>query len=522
MLREEIGTLATDEDFAALFPTHGQPAAAPWRLTLVTIFQFIEGLSDRAAADAVRSRIDWKYALSLELTDSGFDSSVLCEFRARLLEGNAEHLLFDKLLAVCRARKWLKRRGRQRTDSTHVVAAVHACNRLQCAIETLRHALNSLAVVAPAWLRAHAQPEWPERYAPRAFDHYIPPEKEERQAHAELVGTDGDLLLSAIYSDSAPRWLREVPAVEMLRHVWVQQYYLQDGLAHWRTDKEGIPPARLVVSSPYDTDARLGRKRKTQWVGYKVYLTETCDEGRPHLITHVATTSAPVADSAVTPEIHRALKGQKLLPRIHLVDTGFLDAALLTATQRDYRVDLVGPTRLDYQWQKRAGMGFEAGCFIIDWEKQEARCPEGRTSSSWTPSSDRQKNPVIRIKFARKECRGCPSREHCAGREVRRTLTIRPEPQYKALHAARAREQTPEYAKEYARRAGVEGTISQAVRGFGARRCRYLGAAKTHLQQVLTATALNLVRVANWLAEVPLAKTRQPAFVKLMRQPVHC
>jgi len=101
-----------------------------------------------------------------------------------MLAGNAEHLLFDKLLGVCRERKWLKRRGHQRTDSTHVVAAVHACNRLQSAIETLRHALSSLAVVAPEWLRAHAQPEWPERYAPRAFDHYIPPEKEERQAHA--------------------------------------------------------------------------------------------------------------------------------------------------------------------------------------------------------------------------------------------------------------------------------------------------------------------------------------------------
>lgn len=104
MLRDQIGTLATDEDFAALFPTHGQPAEAPWRLALVTVFQLIEGLSDRAAADAVRSRIDWKYALSLELTDSGFDSSLLCEFRARLLEGEAEKLLFDKLHA-CRDRK---------------------------------------------------------------------------------------------------------------------------------------------------------------------------------------------------------------------------------------------------------------------------------------------------------------------------------------------------------------------------------------------------------------------------------
>jgi transposase len=146
LLRDELGALAADEDLAPPFPTRWQPAEAPWRLTLVTIFQFIEGLSDRAAAEAVRSRLDWKYILSLELTDPGFDSSVLCEFRARLLGGNAESLLFDKLLDVCRERKWLKRRGRQRTDSTHVLAAVHAANRLQRAIETLRHALNALAV----------------------------------------------------------------------------------------------------------------------------------------------------------------------------------------------------------------------------------------------------------------------------------------------------------------------------------------------------------------------------------------
>lgn len=120
------------------------------------------------------------------------------------------------------------------------------------------------------------------------------------------------------------------------------------------------------------------------------------------------------------------------------------------------------------------------------------------------------------------DCTRCSSRAHCAGKEARRTLSIRPEAQYKALQAARAREKTPEYAKQYAQRAGVEGTISQAVRGFGARRCRYLGAARTHLQQVLTATALNLVRIGNWLADVPLAKTRQSSFEKLMKQPVSC
>jgi transposase len=157
-LRDEIGVIFSDHDFAPVFPTRGQPAAAPWRLALVTILQFVEGLSDRQAADAegaFRAQPhDWKYALSLELTDPGFDSSVLCEFRTRLIAGHAEQRMLDALLALCRERQWLKARGHQRTDSTHVLAAVSACNRLQCTIETMRHALNSLAVVAPEWCRA--------------------------------------------------------------------------------------------------------------------------------------------------------------------------------------------------------------------------------------------------------------------------------------------------------------------------------------------------------------------------------
>src|ERR671914_117308 len=101
---DELETLFTDDAFLAFFPTHGQPAHPPWRLALVTILQFAEGLSDRQAANAVRSRIDWKYVLRLELTDPGFDASVLSEFRARLLDGQAERRLLDTLLDWCRAR----------------------------------------------------------------------------------------------------------------------------------------------------------------------------------------------------------------------------------------------------------------------------------------------------------------------------------------------------------------------------------------------------------------------------------
>src|SRR5262245_25705143 len=228
-LRDELGTLFTDEDFAALYPARGRPAEAPWRLALVTVFQFIENLSDRQAADAVRARIDWKYALGLELTDPGFDSSVLCEFRSRLLAGSAEQRLLDGVLDCCRRRGWLKARGRQRTDSTHVLARVRVSNRLVCAQETLRHALNVLAVAAPAWLVVNSDAAWLERYGRRCGESRIPAGQEPRQAFARQVGEDGRALLAAIDAPGAPTWLGDLPAVVTLRLAWLQQFYQEEG-----------------------------------------------------------------------------------------------------------------------------------------------------------------------------------------------------------------------------------------------------------------------------------------------------
>src|SRR6266516_7097755 len=147
-VRDTLGTIYTDEAFADLFPTHGQSAFAPWRLALITMFQFMEGLTDRQAADAVRDRLAWKYALSLELTDPGFDHTVLSEFRFCLIEGNAEQRLLDLLLERCREGGWLKAHGRQRTDSTHVLARICALNRTLCVAQTMVYVLNALSVVA--------------------------------------------------------------------------------------------------------------------------------------------------------------------------------------------------------------------------------------------------------------------------------------------------------------------------------------------------------------------------------------
>src|SRR5438270_9044896 len=190
-LRDELGTVYDDRMFTSLYPVRGQPAHSPWRLALVTVLQFAEGLSDRQAADAVRGRIDWKYALGLELADPGFDFSVLCEFRARLVAGRLEQALLDAMLARLRERGLLKARGRQRTDSTHVLAAVRAVNRLESVGETPRHALNVLAEIAPDWLIEHMQPEWAKRYQSRFSDFRLPKEEQARKALAEQIGADG-------------------------------------------------------------------------------------------------------------------------------------------------------------------------------------------------------------------------------------------------------------------------------------------------------------------------------------------
>jgi transposase len=158
-IADDLGPLYGDAQFAALFPSRGQPAASPARLAMASVLQYVEGLSDRQAADAVRGRIDWKYALGLELTDPGFDHTVLSEFRSRLVQGHAEQQLLDTLLDRCRERELIRERDRQRTDSTHVLAAVRVLNRLERVGETMRAALNDLAVLAPDWLRALAPAE---------------------------------------------------------------------------------------------------------------------------------------------------------------------------------------------------------------------------------------------------------------------------------------------------------------------------------------------------------------------------
>jgi transposase len=514
-MRDEIGHLYDDEQFQTLFRLDcGQRAYSPAQLALISVMQFSEGLTDRQAADAVRGRLEWKYMLGLELTDSGFDYSVLSEFRSRLVTGDRLLQLLDTLLETCNQKGWIKAKGKARTDSTHILAAIRQLNQLECMGETLRHALEVLAVVVPDWLLPQVDADWFERYGSRIEAYRLPKQKSAQQALALTIGQDGHKLLAAINADNAPAYLRQLPAVETLRQVWVQRFWVDGDQVKVRADQD-CPRHGGLIQSPYDVEARNQTKRQTNWTGYAVHLTETCDDGLPHLITHVDTTPATVGDSHRIEPIQNALQQKQLQPAEHLVDMGYVSAEHLIASQVA-GIDLVGPVRPDNSWQAREAQGLDLTRFTIDWPTQQVTCPANHHSHSWIARTEKDGDQVIEVRFKQQDCKNCPLRSDCTkNKTAPRKLKFRAQPMHEALTQRRTEQLTHAFKKRYQQRAGVEGTIAQACNAFEARRSRYRGLAKTHLQQVLTATAINFSRLANWLNHRPKAQTRLSHFADL-------
>lgn len=522
-LRDALGELYQDEQFAALYPVEGQPAYAPWRLAVVTVLQYAETLTDRQAADAVRERIDWKYSLGLELTDPGFDFSLLSEFRLRLVDEGAETLLLDRLLEVCKQRGWLKAGGKQRTDSTHVLARVRSLSNLECVGETLRAVLNDLAAIAPDWLVQQISPDWFERYSHRVENYRLPKAESQRTALAQQIGADGLHLLQALEKPDAADTLKDEASVRRLRQVWQQYYDLSGGKAKWRAGPQANE-GEGIIRSPYDPEARTGKKRETTWLGYKVHLTETCAPEKtedaqakaiPQLIVAVQTTVATLQDVEKTQDIQEDLAQHHLLPDEQIVDTGYIDADLLVSSQQNYGIRLVGPVLSDNSWQSQAGKGFDVAHFHLDWQAELATCPQGQTSHRWSLAGER-----MEVVFAREVCAACPVRSDCTKSSTTgRVLHVRPQAAHEALQARRQEQETPAFRQAYQTRAGIEGTLSQAVRRMGIRRARYDGLHKTQLQHVLTAVAINLVRIDAVLTQTPRGKTRRSNFMRLALHP---
>jgi transposase len=509
---DQLGQLFSDEDFADLYALQGAPGISPAQLILVLIFQALENLSDREAAEAVCGRIEWKYALHLELEDPGFHFAVLSDFRARLVQHAAVPRILDRILDRMRALGLLKKRGQQRTDSTYVLSATRTLHRLELAHETVRLALEALAEVSPTWLQGIARPVWWERYTLAWRGTRGPKDEAERAAWITAVGDDGAYLLVMVQQAEAPAGLLELPALQHLAQIWDQQYEHGPTGWQWRAEDQ-TPPAAELLATPHDPETRYSKKRDTSWTGYKVHFTETCEADQPHLVTHVEVTPATQPDVSTLPTIHAALARRECLPGRHLVDAGYVSGPTLTESQEKYGVELWGPVATDSSWQAKETGGFTAERFSIDWAQQRASCPEGQWASTWSESQDEYGHPVVLIRFPAAQCQACASHSRCTHSPRGRSLYVRPH--FTVLAMARQRQRTDSFWQEYAQRAGIEGTISEAVRAHGARVSRYSGQAKTWLQETLLAAAINLERAARWLMGERPKTTRVSHFMAL-------
>ena len=448
-MRDARGPLSTNPTCAALVSHPGRPAEAPAQLALMTMRQCAEGLSDVQAADAVRARIDWQYALALELTDPGCDASVLSEFRQRLLAGKAELLRCETRLPLFRDRRLMHAKGRQRTDSTHVLAAIQRLNRLECVGEPLRQALNMLATAAPAGLQSWVPTVWFDRDSRRFAEYRLPMEKPARDALAEHIGTGGRQLLVAIDDLATPAWLRAIPALQTLRRVWLQPFYTapEGQPVHWRR-ADDLPPAPWLSSSPSDPEARYGKKRETEWTGDKVQVTATCDDETPHLITEMTTTPATTSDVTMLPTIQAHLATRQLPPGEQLGDAGDVPSDHLLTSRAAHGIALIGPVADDQSWQRQAAHGFAAAQLVLDWDAKHALCPQGQQSVVWMERPARHGHATVRMAFSQPVCAACASQADCTrAATAPRALRLRERDHDTVLQTARARQQTGTFKK---------------------------------------------------------------------------
>jgi transposase len=516
-LRDALGPIFADEQFAGWFAAEGQAGVAPGILAMVCVLQSMEQMSDREAADAVRTRVDWKYALALPMADAGFHHSVLEEFRQRLMVDDRAMCLLEAVLVAADAAGLTRRGGRVRTDSTHVIADLRRLCRWELVGETVRLALDEIAGMAPGWLGHRIRPGWEQRYGRRVEASRLPKGEQARWAWAEQVAADGGTLLAEIDGDPDAAWLTNLPQVKALALIWAQQCVVDaDGV--WHVRKECLLAGADRILSPHDPEARWSTKRSTTWEGYKFHTTEGCDDDLPHLVTDVQTTAATTTDVVMLETIQTDLVDRDRTPGEQYADTGYVTAeAVRDAADRG--ITLVGPVVCDSSWQARAGLGFDRASFVVDWDSRGAICPMGKLAAIWRDQHGDQGTGAA-IRFADTDCAACPRRSDCTRGVQGRQITLPPRDIHEIQLANRASQTDPDWRRGYNRRAGVEATISEAVRGYGLRHTKHRGLARTHVRHVLIACGMNAARIADWTqrGNVPARQRATPRFKRLCTQ----
>ena len=489
LIGEQLFERFSEQDYADLYSPEGKPGISPVILAFVTVFQFMEKLPDRQAAESLRMRIDWKYALHLPLTYEGFDFSVLSEFRDRLIEHEAEGRVFETLVQAFRAMGLIKVRGKQRTDSIAMLTKVRRLSRLELVVETLRLAVGALIKADREWSGEILPPSWEGRYGERfVMQRYTEKEWQEYETH---IGEDGQWLLTRLDQGGAPADLKDLPEVQVLRTVWAQQFRAAQGQMVYQDLK--TYDGHTQIQTPHDPEARYSRKRRAEWVGDKVQLTETDDEGYPHLITDIVGTGSNRTDYEELPHIQQRLVKRQCKPAEHYVDAGYLSGPNLKSSQTR-TIDLIGPLPIVVTPQDRLPDGITQARFQVDAANRRVTCPQGHTVGNPTSVGN-----SLRFQFPKRVCTACELRPRCCTGKGGRTIGI--SAYYEQVQAARQRQETEAFKQDYHQhRSGVEGSLSALVRGQGMRVGRYIGQKKRHLQAVFTGCAANILRTARWQA----------------------
>ena len=486
LVGNEIDKIISDGDFLDMYAAEGRPAVNPVVLALVSIFQFLEKLPDRAAAEAAVMRMDWKYALRQELTWRGFHYSDLCNFRRRLLEHGREWVVFERLVAYLRERGYIKERGKQRTDSTKMIGLVARLSRLELVLETIRVTLGALVDADASWVRNHLSVALVDNYSQRRWDFRLS-ESEIRRRMGE-AGQEGYWLLDQVEAHGSDE-LKTLAEVKQLRRILEEQFTRgEDG------DTAPRPPSQVkgdVITTPHDPEVRYGYKGGQGWVGYKLQVTETAGEAS-RFITDVEVVPAMRQDNQCLTAIQDRLVQRGIPPGKQYVDQAYMSGRHI-AESLAKGIDLRGYVR---EGNTSRPEGFRLQDFQIDVERRQAICPARKKQVKWARARPGVKNLIAyHIGFGT-QCQSCPyfGPGLCTDKPNGRWLGINA--YHDLIQARRQEADTETFKQEMQIRAGIEGAVSEIVRSHGARRSRFRGRQKSQLQALFVAAATNLKRLA--------------------------
>lgn len=494
-LGDQLCSFIPEEELTSMYAPGGRSSINPSLLSFVTIFQYLEDIPERVAALWVKTRLDWKYALHLPLDDGGFHYADLCNFRKRLLAHGKESLIFEEVLQKIESLGFLKKRGYQRPDSTHVLAVVRQLSRLENLSEGLRMALKAVEQADMAFYEAKLPALYRAHWSKPLSDYQMT--EDERKAALVRVGQDIHWLLGFLKTNRES-FLR-FPELEVLQALFSQHFTLQ---AQAVALKKEAAPGKEKIQSPHDLEARYATKRGKGWTGYKVHITETANEkGEVNFVTEITTTNAWERDSETLPQIQENLAERSLTPEEQFVDKGYTTGDNLASSEKK-GIKLMGEVSTPENHGR-----FTADDFSIDFEAKTAKCPAGCTSCSWRTFESGKHQGSVEIRFG-EQWQECPLKAQCTLAKHGRKLRL--QRHYPFLKARREEGKTEAFREARKRRPPVEGTLSEMVRAHGLRKSRDRGFAKTHLQHLMKGAALNLKRL---IKRLTLPEKSQPQFL---------